>query len=133
MGTLVSDDRRRFVHQALEHPSSCQCFRRQETGEAKLVNRQTGGSESGQQRGRSRYGNYGHSMLDRLGDHAVARIRNQGSSGIAHERHRFSPLERGENFRAAPAFIVLVVAHQRLADLEVLQELLRLPRVFACN
>ena len=66
---------------------------------------------------------------------------HQAVSGVGHERHsrigdqcsRSALLEAHHQFAGALHFVVLVVTDGRRADVIVLQQLLRLPRVFAGN
>ncbi len=61
----------------------------------------------------------------------VARIRNQRHPRIADQRNLRAVLQLDQQLRGARHFVVLVIADQRFPDVVVVQQLLRVPRIFA--
>src|SRR6266849_3793661 len=61
----------------------------------------------------------------------MARIRNQRHPRVAYQRDFRALLQRDDQLRRARDFIVLVVADERLVNVIVSQELLRVARIFA--
>jgi hypothetical protein len=64
-------------------------------------------------------------------DEAVAGVRNERHSRVAHQRDLRALLQRHHQFRRARHFIVFVVADQRLMNVVVREKLLRMARILA--
>lgn len=66
-------------------------------------------------------------------DEAMSRIGDQRHPGVANKRDFCPLLKRNEQLWRARQFVVLVIADKRLANLVVIEKLLRVPRVFTRN
>ena len=61
----------------------------------------------------------------------MPRIGNRRRARVAHQRHLRALLQINHDFRRARDFIVLVIAHHALLNVEVREQLHGLARVFA--
>jgi hypothetical protein len=70
-------------------------------------------------------------ILNSGDDQTVAGIGDEWRAGVAYEGNRVSVREAFEEIGGPGGFIVVVIANQRLADLEVFEQFLGLAGIFA--
>ena len=133
MGRLVEDEG------AILDAKSFQCTLafagagREETEEKEFVVGKAGSGKRGEKCDGAGNGDHRDVVADRECDEAVAGVGNQRHTCIADERD-VGTLFHGENkFGSASEFVVLVIAHEWLVNIEVIQEFERVAGVFAGN
>jgi len=105
--------------------------RGEESDEEKLFVGKAGSGERREQRGGAGDGNDGNFVAKTKSDEAVAGVGDQRHARVADERNFRPLLESDKEFRRAGHLVVFVIADERLRDFVVVQELLRVARVFA--
>lgn len=119
---FVEDNGAIFNAQTFDGTLSFTAARGQKTDKKKFFIRQTRSGKRGQQRAGPRNGHYGNFVTEAKGDESMAGIGNQRHAGVA-DQGNFGALFHGKNkFGGAGDFIVLVIAHQRLMDIVVIQK-----------
>ena len=129
MRTFVEDEGARFARQALELRTAA-FFLWQESFETETITGQTAGDE-GRHKGCGA-GQTLHFDSTRHGrtDQEEAGVADGGRAGVADERHLLARFETGSEGLGCLVLIELVVAHQRNADVVVLQQNTTGARVF---
>ena len=133
MRALVTDNRCQLGREFLKHAPPSRHFCRNEANEPELVRRQARCRQRGQYSRWARYRHNRKSTLNGGGYDAISGIRHERRSGVANQRYGLAARKRFNQFLAAGCFVVLVIADERLANFEMIQQLARLPRIFARN
>jgi hypothetical protein len=133
MRGFVKNDGAVLDAQALEDAAAFAGAVRQKTHEQKFFVGQAAGREGGEECGWSGHRNDRDMVPQTKSDKAMSGIGDQRHASVADESDFRALLERDKKFRRAGQFIVLVVADERLANLEVGEQLLRVACVLAGN
>jgi hypothetical protein len=133
VGRFVKNDGAVLDAKAFEGAVAFAGARGEEADEEELLVGQAGGGERREERGGAGDGNHRDFVAKAESDQAVAGIGNQRHARVADESDFRALLESDEKFRRARHLVVLVIAHERLRDFVVSQELLRVAGVFAGN
>ena len=117
--------------QALQGAAAFASPRGQKADKEKFFVGQAACGERREKRGWARHGNNRDMMTHAKRDEPMSRIGNQRHARVADESDLCALFERDEQLRRARQLVMLVVADEGLADLVVVQQLLRVARVFA--
>ena len=116
-----------------QHLPPLPAFARKEAAEAKRVCGQAAGHQRRQKRRRPRNRHHWDMVSDRQGDQAEARVGDPRHAGVGHQGHARPALEIEHQLGGAGQFIVFVIADRARRDAVMVQQLLRLPGIFAGN
>jgi hypothetical protein len=131
VGRFVKNDGAILDAEAFESAMAFAGARGEEADEEELFIGQAGRGERREERGGAGYGNNRNLVAKAESDQAVAGVGDQRHARIADQSDFRALLESDEKFRRARHLVVLVIAHKRLRDFVVIQELLRVAGVFA--
>ena len=106
-------------------------FLRQESEELEIAGGQAGGDEGAESGIGAGDGNDGDAGGDGFGDEPGAGIADAGHACIGDDGDESAVLQRGDQLGGTITLVVLMEADGRCGDGEVVEELLRLARVFA--
>jgi len=133
MGSLVEDEGAVLDAQSFQCTLAFAGAGREKTEEKEFFVGKTGSSKRGEKRHRAGNGNNRNVVADRECDEAVAGVRNQRHTRIADERDVGTLFHGEDKFGSASEFVVLVIAHEWLVNIEVIQEFEGVAGVFASN
>src|SRR3984957_20132136 len=121
----------RRIFDCLESLSALTALRRKKSVEAEGIRGQAACHECHQECRRSRYRHNWHALLNRQRDQAISWIGNSGHARVRDQRDARALLYRLYQFRRLRRLIVFVIARRPRGDRKVIEQLLRLPRIFA--
>ena len=133
MRSFVKNQGAIFDAKALEGTLALTAAGREETEKEKFFIGETGCGKGGEESRRPGDGDDGDMVADSEGDEAVARVGNQGHASITDEGDVRTLFHGEDEFRGAREFVVLVIADQRLVNVEVIQKFQGVAGVLAGN
>jgi len=128
---FVKNDSAVFDAQAFEGAAALTAAGRQKADEEKFFAGQSRSGKGSEQSGWARNWHHGNVVPQAKRNKAVAGIGNERHARVAHESDFRALLQRHDELRRARQLIVFVVADQRLVNVVVREQLLRVARVFA--
>ena len=105
-------------------------FDREKSAEAKLLRRESGTDECGQDRRRPGNDREGQVTSDAFANQSRAGIGKPWRSGVSDKGNGFARREALDQLSGAHRFIVLVITEERLLDSKMLQQHPRMSRIF---
>ena len=131
VGRLVEDESAVFDAKAFEGALAFAGTSRKKTEKQELVVRKAGGREGGEERGGTGNGDDRDAMANGESDQAMAGIGDEGHASITDQCNGGTFFHGEHEFGSAGEFVMLVVADERLMDLEMIQEFEGVAGVFA--
>ena len=128
---LVEDEGAVFDAEAFEGALAFAGTSGKEAEKDELVVRKAGGGEGGEERCRTGNGDDRDAMANGESDQAMAGIGDEGHASITDQCDGGTSFHGEHEFGSAGEFVVLVVADERLMDLEMIQEFEGVAGVFA--
>jgi hypothetical protein len=122
VGRFVKDERCRGAGPRFEGLAALSWFGREEAAEDEGVRREAGGAEGGEDGGWAGKGDDGDAFGGGGGDEAKSRVRDERGTSIADERNAFAGAKGVQEFVAAFAFVVFVIADERFGDAVVIEK-----------
>ena len=123
MRRFVKDDGAVFDAETFEGAAAFPAAGGEKTGEEKFFIGHAGSAKRGESGGRSGNGDDRNAMADAERNESMAGIGDKGHAGVADESDFGALFERENEFGSAREFVVLVVADERLVNLEVGEKL----------
>src|SRR3984957_6894938 len=119
------------IFDRLKSLSALTAPRRKKSVEAEGIGGQSACHECHQECRRSRYRHNWHALLNRQRDQAISWIGNSRHARVRDQRDARALLYRFYWFRRLPRLMVFVIARRPRGDRKMVEQLLRLPRIFA--
>ena len=126
---LIDDTGARLGLEHLQTLLSGLAVRGQESLKAPFSARQTALCQRTHRRTRTRHRNDLNAVLMTQRREILSRIADRRHTGIGHERTGLTLLNAPDNLRSALLAVVLMIAHHRLGDLQIVQQLTAHPGV----